>query len=138
LDGRWSPSTSERAITTAAKTAISKKVMKEVGGADKSSLTGSTRVQDRGPLLEAKAADKQTGACFDWATGEALAFGSLVTEGLPVRLSGFRIRCAHVLAPPLAFIDQEQELLLSAGTIKEAGSVTRSSTRCCRNMPPGF
>ena len=28
------------------------------------------------------------GAGFDWATGEALAFGSLLTEGYPVRLSG--------------------------------------------------
>ena len=30
----------------------------------------------------------ETGAGFDWATGEALAFGSLLTEGYPVRLSG--------------------------------------------------
>ncbi|HYP14917.1 MAG TPA: multifunctional oxoglutarate decarboxylase/oxoglutarate dehydrogenase thiamine pyrophosphate-binding subunit/dihydrolipoyllysine-residue succinyltransferase subunit, partial [Bryobacteraceae bacterium] len=29
-----------------------------------------------------------TGAPMDWATGEALAFGSLVMEGTPVRLSG--------------------------------------------------
>ena len=28
------------------------------------------------------------GASIDWATGEALAFGSLVLEGTPVRLSG--------------------------------------------------
>ena len=29
-----------------------------------------------------------TGHGFDWATGEALAFGSLLTEGYPVRLAG--------------------------------------------------
>jgi 2-oxoglutarate dehydrogenase E1 component len=28
------------------------------------------------------------GKGFDWATAEALAFGSLQTEGFPVRLSG--------------------------------------------------
>jgi len=27
----------------------------------------------------------ETGEGFDWATGEALAFGSLLTEGYPVR-----------------------------------------------------
>jgi len=30
----------------------------------------------------------ETGEGIDWATGEALAFGSLMTEGYPVRLSG--------------------------------------------------
>jgi 2-oxoglutarate dehydrogenase E1 component len=30
----------------------------------------------------------ETGEGIDWATGEALAFGSLLTEGFPVRLSG--------------------------------------------------
>ena len=30
----------------------------------------------------------ETGEAIDWATAEALAFGSLVTEGHPVRLSG--------------------------------------------------
>ena len=29
-----------------------------------------------------------TGANFDWATGEALAFGTLLAEGYGVRLSG--------------------------------------------------
>jgi len=41
-----------------------------------------------GRLLDAKAEMFKTGAGFDWATGEALAFGSLLTEGYPVRLSG--------------------------------------------------
>ena len=39
-------------------------------------------------LLEAKAEMFKTGQGFDWATAEALAFGSLLTEGFPVRLSG--------------------------------------------------
>ncbi|MCB9989562.1 MAG: 2-oxoglutarate dehydrogenase E1 component [Rhodospirillales bacterium] len=38
--------------------------------------------------MEAKVAMFQTGEGFDWATAEALAFGSLVDEGRPVRLSG--------------------------------------------------
>ena len=38
--------------------------------------------------LEAKKQAIETGEGIDWATGEALAFGSLLLEGYPVRLSG--------------------------------------------------
>jgi 2-oxoglutarate dehydrogenase E1 component len=39
-------------------------------------------------ILDAKKAMFATGQGFDWATGEALAFGSLLQDGYPVRLSG--------------------------------------------------
>jgi 2-oxoglutarate dehydrogenase E1 component len=39
-------------------------------------------------ILDAKKAMFDTGEGFDWATGEALAFGSLLAEGNGVRLSG--------------------------------------------------
>ncbi|WP_293944312.1 2-oxoglutarate dehydrogenase E1 component, partial [Sphingomonas sp.] len=39
-------------------------------------------------ILDAKKAMFANGEAFDWATGEALAFGSLVAEGHNVRLSG--------------------------------------------------
>jgi len=39
-------------------------------------------------ILEAKSAMFRTGEGYDWATAEALAFGSLVREGYTVRLSG--------------------------------------------------
>jgi hypothetical protein len=39
-------------------------------------------------IIEAKAQMFKTGEGFDWATGEALAFGSLLSEGYGVRLSG--------------------------------------------------
>jgi 2-oxoglutarate dehydrogenase E1 component len=38
--------------------------------------------------LEAKAQAMETGQGIDWATGEALAFGSLLLEGSRIRLSG--------------------------------------------------
>ncbi|WP_299193179.1 2-oxoglutarate dehydrogenase E1 component [uncultured Erythrobacter sp.] len=41
-----------------------------------------------GRVLKAKAAMFESGEGFDWATAEALAFGSLVMEGYGVRLSG--------------------------------------------------
>jgi 2-oxoglutarate dehydrogenase E1 component len=39
-------------------------------------------------ILDAKKEMFETGAGFDWATAEALAFGSLIAEGHGVRLSG--------------------------------------------------
>jgi 2-oxoglutarate dehydrogenase E1 component len=41
-----------------------------------------------GRILDAKKAMFDTGSGFDWATAEALAFGSLLLEGRGVRLSG--------------------------------------------------
>ncbi len=41
-----------------------------------------------GRVLDAKKAMFASGEGFDWATGEALAFGSLLSEGYGVRLSG--------------------------------------------------
>ena len=41
-----------------------------------------------GRVLEAKRQMFKTGQGFDWATAEALAFGSLLSEGFGVRLSG--------------------------------------------------
>jgi 2-oxoglutarate dehydrogenase E1 component len=39
-------------------------------------------------IVEARRAMFETGEGFDWATAESLAFGTLVREGHPVRLSG--------------------------------------------------
>ena len=39
-------------------------------------------------FLDNRLASIESGEGIDWATGEALAFGTLVTEGHPVRLSG--------------------------------------------------
>jgi 2-oxoglutarate dehydrogenase E1 component len=39
-------------------------------------------------ILDAKKQMFETGNGFDWATAEALAFGSLLQDGFPVRLSG--------------------------------------------------
>src|SRR5437764_13786781 len=39
-------------------------------------------------LLQEKRKAIDTGRDIDWATGEALAFGTLLAEGTPVRLSG--------------------------------------------------
>lgn len=40
------------------------------------------------PKLQKWVSDRLTGAAIDWATGECLAFGSLLKQGVPVRLAG--------------------------------------------------
>jgi len=88
LDGRWSHMDKVGENYQRGETAIPKKTMKEVGAS-------LTRVPDGYPvhktvtrLLDTKANMFKSGTGFDWATAEALAFGSLLTEGFPVRLSG--------------------------------------------------
>src|SRR5690606_34572040 len=69
-------------------TAASLDLLREAGA-------GITRVPDDFNLnrkiarqLDAKRAMLETGKGVDWATAEALAFGTLILEGMPVRLSG--------------------------------------------------
>ncbi|MGD9295096.1 MAG: 2-oxoglutarate dehydrogenase E1 component [Roseobacter sp.] len=89
LDGKWSH-LEKRAETKyqRGKTAISKKTMQEVGKALVSVPEGFPIHKTVARLLEAKQEMFSSGKGFDWATAEALAFGSLLTEGYPVRLAG--------------------------------------------------
>jgi 2-oxoglutarate dehydrogenase E1 component len=89
LDGRWkSLSAEDRASYDRGDTAIKSETLTEIG-------TALTRVPEGFEIhktvarqLEAKKAMFEAGKGFDWATAEALAFGSLQVEGFPVRLSG--------------------------------------------------
>ena len=89
LDGRWSHlDRRDQKKYQRGKTAIKPETMQQIGEA-------LSRAPDDFPmhktverLLESKKKMFETGEGFDWATGEALAFGSLLTEGYPVRLSG--------------------------------------------------
>ncbi|MEO9824655.1 MAG: 2-oxoglutarate dehydrogenase E1 component [Paracoccaceae bacterium] len=88
LDGRWSHLDREGEKYQRGKTAISKKTFNEVGDALTSTPEGFPLHKTVDRLLEAKRKMFNGGEGFDWATAEALAFGSLLTEGYPVRLSG--------------------------------------------------
>ena len=50
--------------------------------------------------LQEKRKAIDTGKGIDWATGEALAFGTLLAEGTPVRLSRPGFGARHLLAAP--------------------------------------
>jgi 2-oxoglutarate dehydrogenase E1 component len=59
--------------------------------------------------LEAKQKMFETGEGFDWATAEALAFGTLLDEGFPVRLSGQDSSRGTFSQRHSVLVDQEDE-----------------------------
>ncbi len=88
LDGRWSSMDRDGVDYQAGQTALSPATMKEVGAGLTAAPDGFDLHKTVARQLDTKAEMFKSGKGFDWATAEALAFGSLVTEGFPVRLSG--------------------------------------------------
>ena len=90
LEGHWAGLNAARDEDgeTEEPTAIGLETLREIGQA----LAAVPDDLDVNPKitrqLEAKRAMIETGEGIDWATGEALAFGSLLVEGHRVRLSG--------------------------------------------------
>jgi len=110
LDGRWSGM--ETAPTVGA--------LRGATGADIARLRGVGRAISSAPegfrlhktiqrQLEHKRAMIDTGEGIDWATGEALAFGTLLSEGFPVRLSGQDSSRGTFSQRHCALVDQETE-----------------------------
>ncbi len=88
LDGRWSHLDREGEEYARGETAIAPDTMAQIGTALSRAPEGFALHKTVGRLLETKGKMFETGTGFDWATAEAIAFGSLLTEGYPVRLSG--------------------------------------------------
>ena len=88
LDGRWSHLDKQDEDYQRGQTSINPETLAEVGGALSRLPEGFPAHKTVARILDAKAKMFETGKGFDWATAEALAFGSLLTEGYPVRLSG--------------------------------------------------
>ncbi|MCW1955597.1 2-oxoglutarate dehydrogenase E1 component [uncultured Lentibacter sp.] len=88
LDGKWSHLNRDKEEYQRGETAIAPETFAEIGRALSTVPAGLPLHKTVARLLESKAQMFETGEGFDWATGEALAFGSLLSEGYPVRLSG--------------------------------------------------
>ncbi len=95
LDGKWSglgKYTKESVIKDGqyqrGKTSISIEKFKEVGQALTKIPSHINAHKTVKRMLDNKQKQLSLGKNIDWATAEALAFGSLLTEGYPVRLSG--------------------------------------------------
>ncbi len=109
LDGQWSHLDREGKEYQRGKTAITKKVMRDIGVALTRVPEGYPLHRTVGRLIEAKRRMFEAGRGFDWSTAEALAFGSLLVEGYPVRLSGQDATRGTFSQRHSAFIDQESE-----------------------------
>ena len=110
LDGRWSGMKAARDADDPRRgnTGVDAGLLREIGKKITTVPEGFTVHRTIQRFLENRAKAIESGEGIDWATGEALAFCSLLKEGHPVRLSG-----------------QDSE----RGTF-------RSATRCCSTRIP--
>ncbi|MFW8635782.1 2-oxoglutarate dehydrogenase E1 component [Cribrihabitans pelagius] len=109
LDGRWSHLDKQDADYQRGRTAVEPETFKEIGQA-------LTRLPEGFPVhrtvkrfLDARAKMFEKGEGIDWATGEALAFGSLMLEGYPVRLAGQDATRGTFSQRHSGIVDQETE-----------------------------
>jgi 2-oxoglutarate dehydrogenase E1 component/2-oxoglutarate decarboxylase len=89
-----------------AKTAISTEVLKAIGDAHVSLPQDFTVHPKLQKMLERRAAMVSEGG-VDWAMGELLAFGSLLMQGVPVRLAGQDSRRGTFVQRHSVLIDRE-------------------------------
>ncbi len=109
LDGRWSGLGIAPAGDRRGETALPAEILRSVGRALTTVPEGFHIHRTVARQLEAKAKMFETGENFDWATGEALAFGTLLKEGVPVRLSGQDSSRGTFSQRHSTFVDQETE-----------------------------
>ncbi|MFY0661887.1 MAG: 2-oxoglutarate dehydrogenase E1 component [Shimia sp.] len=88
LDGRWSHLDKRGEDYERGQTSIKPETMAEIGKSLSAVPEGFPVHKTVGRLLDTRGKMFSSGKGFDWATAEAMAFGSLMTEGYPVRLSG--------------------------------------------------
>jgi 2-oxoglutarate dehydrogenase E1 component len=88
LEGAWTGFEAASGDDRRGDTAVPLDLLKKVGHALTTVPDGFQIHPRLKRILSAKAEMFATGKDFDWATGEALAYGTLVAEGTRVRLSG--------------------------------------------------
>jgi 2-oxoglutarate dehydrogenase E1 component len=110
LDGRWqgvevAPKDSDRR----GETGVTEDELRKVGKALSTPPANFNLHKTIIRQLEAKAKMFETGEGFDWATCEALAFGTLLNEGCYVRLSGQDSQRGTFSQRHAALVDQQTE-----------------------------
>ncbi len=110
LDGQWSGFVPPMDDDRRGDTAVDVETLKKIGERITSYPDGFKVHKTLQRVLDERRASVVTkGADIDWATAEALAFGSLVLEGFGVRLSGQDSRRGTFSQRHAVFIDQETE-----------------------------
>jgi 2-oxoglutarate dehydrogenase E1 component len=109
LDGRWAgfslPGEGDRRGETAVDLDILKRIgtrLSYIPDTVKAHKTVQRLMENRGEMIK-------SGHGVDWAMGEALAFGSLLLEGYPVRLSGQDCSRGTFSQRHSTIVDQESE-----------------------------
>lgn len=110
LRGQWEGlENPERGIKKDVDTGISKKDIQKIGKSLTTYPEGFNLHSKLARQLEAKGAMFSSGEGFDWATAEALAFSSLLTEGHRIRFTGQDSRRGTFSQRHAVFIDQKNE-----------------------------
>ena len=109
LDGRWTGFAMAPKGDRRGETAVPVESLKKVGRAISTAPESVHLHRTIARQLQAKAQMIETGEGIDWATGEALAFGTLLDEGYPVRLSGQDVSRGTFSQRHCALVDQETE-----------------------------
>ncbi|MFE3836858.1 2-oxoglutarate dehydrogenase E1 component [Pseudogemmobacter sonorensis] len=110
LDGRWKTlQPQDTANYQRGETWIKPETLAEIGAALTRAPDGFNLHKTVARQLEGKRKMFESGKGFDWATAEALAFGSLQVEGFPVRLSGQDCTRGTFSQRHSAFVDQQTE-----------------------------
>ena len=109
LDGRWTGFAIAPEGDRRGDTAVATEKLQMVGRALTTIPEGFHAHKTIARQLQAKAQMFETGQGFDWATAEALAFGTLLDEGYPVRLSGQDSSRGTFSQRHSTLVDQENE-----------------------------
>jgi len=109
LDGRWTKMRRNTEEYQRGETAVDLARVKEVGEALTRLPADYKPHKTVSRLLAAKKKMIETGEGIDWATGEALAFGTLLLDGFPVRLAGQDCTRGTFSQRHSGIIDQETE-----------------------------
>jgi 2-oxoglutarate dehydrogenase E1 component len=109
LDGVWSGMQVAEGDERRGETAVPIATLQEVGAA-LTRVPANVRLHKTiQRLLQQKAQMIQTGEGIDWATAEALSFGTLLVEGIAVRLAGQDSARGTFSQRHAALVDQETE-----------------------------
>ncbi len=110
LEGAWSGmSTTKGYDARRGNTAVEMATLREIGKKLVSVPEGFNVNRKIVRQLDAKKTAIESGEGIDWATGEALAFGSLLIEGHPVRMTGQDSNRGTFSQRHAALIDQKTE-----------------------------
>jgi len=109
LEGAWTGMERARGEVRRGDTDVKVETLREIGQRITTVPEGFHLHRTVRRQLEQKRQAIEAGENIDWATAEALAFGSLLLEGVPVRLSGQDSARGTFSQRHATFIDQEDE-----------------------------